>query len=310
MDAPDNKIIPIICGPTGSGKTAAAIRLAELYPVEIISADSRQLIRHLDIGTDKPPPEQRQVVRFHLLDIVEPGEKYSAYRFIDESDRAVKDILSRGNIPVVVGGTGLYLKALTEGVVEIEGENEEIRARLEREMEEMGPEKMHQRLRSIDPEEAGRIHPHNKVRVVRALEIYYLAGMPKSELVRSGAYKKSRYAYKYHCLAPAREQLYQQINDRVGRMIDGGMLEEVNGLLDRDLRQEILRANVIGYNETIEHLTGNLSLPDAVSSIKQNSRRYAKRQLTWFRRLSEDDHFQDAGDLIKAVSSLCELWAQ
>lgn len=310
MDAPDQKSIPIICGPTGSGKTAAAIRLAKSYPVEIISADSRQLIRHLDIGTDKPTPEQRRAIRFHLLDLIEPGEKYSAYRFVDDVECAAGGSISRGSIPVVVGGTGLYLKALTEGVVEIDGENEEIRERLEQEMKETGPERMHQRLRSIDPQEAGQIHAHNQVRVIRALEIYYLTGTPKSELVKSGAYKKSRSAYRYHCLAPPREQLYRQINDRVDRMIDGGLLEEIKRLVDRGLKQQILKANVMGYNEIIEHLSGNLSLPDAVSSIKQNSRRYAKRQLTWFRKVAECDFFEDAGALVEAVSSLCDVWVR
>jgi len=310
LDAPDNKVIPIICGPTGSGKTAAALKVAEAYPVEIISADSRQLIRHLDIGTDKPSPEQKQMVRFHLLDLIEPGEQYSAYRFIDDSDRVVADVIARGRIPVVVGGTGLYLRALTEGVVEIEGENERIRADLEKEMETCGPEEMHRKLQSIDPEEARHIHPHNRVRVIRALEIYHLTGRPKSELVRSGSYKKSPHAYKYFCLAPPREQLYRQINDRVERMIKGGLLEEVRNLLDQGLKPDILRANVIGYNETIEHLTGNLSLPAAVSIIKQNSRRYAKRQLTWFRRVTECEYFGSTGDLVRSVCSLCELWNQ
>lgn len=310
MDAPETKVIPIICGPTGSGKTAAALKLAGLYPVEVVSADSRQLIRHLNIGTDKPDPEQRRAVNFHMLDLIEPGEKYSAYRFIDEAESAIRDILKRKHIPVVVGGTGLYLRALTEGVVEIDGENEDIRTRLEQEMDKVGPEQMHDKLRAVDPVEAGQIHPHNKVRVIRALEIYYLTGVSKSELIRSGAYRKSSRRYKYFCLAPPRDELYLRINDRVERMIVAGLVDEVRLLLDKGLGQAVLKSNVIGYNETIEHLNGNLSLSEMVSSIKQNSRRYAKRQMTWFRRVPECDYFEKAGELVKSAGLLCGLWTK
>jgi len=166
--------IPIICGPTGSGKTSVAVQLAAGFPIEIISADSRQVIKHLDIGTAKPTPDEQQAVRFHLIDLIEPGERYSAFQFIEDCDTAAGDIIGRKRIPVVVGGTGLYLKALTEGVVEIEQDRPEIRQHLEDEMARLGPEVMHRRLVELDPAEAERIHANNRVRVLRALEIYEL----------------------------------------------------------------------------------------------------------------------------------------
>ncbi|RKX24082.1 MAG: tRNA (adenosine(37)-N6)-dimethylallyltransferase MiaA, partial [Candidatus Zixiibacteriota bacterium] len=201
--------IPIICGPTASGKTGVAMDLAGEYAVEIISADSRQIIKYLDIGTAKPTIEEQRKVSFHLIDLIEPGERYSAVRFLVDSDRAVSDILNRGHIPLVVGGTGLYLRALTEGVVKIEeNDNPELREKLQRQMEELGPEEMHRRLAELDPDEAARIHPNNKVRVIRALEICELAGQSKTTLVASGAYKKSKYEYEYFCLVPPRDELY------------------------------------------------------------------------------------------------------
>ena len=205
-------VIPIICGPTGSGKTAAALELADQFEIEIISADSRQIIRHLDIGTGKPTPEEQARAKFHLIDLIEPGERYSAFRFIDDCEKATSEILGRGHLPLIVGGTGLYLRALTDGVVEIESDDMKIRARLENELEEQGAEAMYTRLESIDPLEAARIHPHNKIRVLRALEIFYLTGKTKSELATTGAYKKSKRSFAYFCLAPKRQKLYSGID--------------------------------------------------------------------------------------------------
>lgn len=299
----DHNLIPIICGPTGSGKTSAALRLASQYPLEVVSADSRQIIRHLNIGTAKPTAEEQRVVRFHLIDLIEPGERYSAFRFIENADRAIGDVLARGRIPVVVGGTGLYLRALTEGVVEIEEDRPELRERLENEMNELGPEAMHRRLMAIDPGEAAKIHPNNRVRVVRALEICELAGQPKSKLTASGAYKRSGFDYQLYCLQPERERLYEAINRRVDVMMQAGLLEEVKRLVGRGLGPALRRANVIGYEELLDFLDGRVSLDGGVDLIKQNSRRYAKRQMTWFRHQTECDYFADAEPLLAALRS-------
>ena len=291
----------LFCGPTGSGKTSVVLRLAREFPIEVISADSRQIIKHLDIGTAKPTPEERSIVRFHLIDLVEPGERYSAFQFVQDCDAAIADIVSRGKIPVVVGGTGLYLRALTEGVIDIEEDRPDIRPRLEEEMARLGPEAMHRRLAEADPAEAGRIHPNNKVRVIRALEICELTGRPKSELTASGTYKKSSYAYSSYCLQPDRAALYDAINRRVDQMIDRGLLDEVNRLADRGLTERVRRANVIGYQELLDHVEGRGRLDEAVAMIKQNSRRYAKRQMTWFRHQVEGVYFADHESLLAAL---------
>lgn len=297
----EHNLIPVVCGPTGSGKTSATVQLALEFPIEVISADSRQINRHLDIGTAKPTAEEQRVVRFHLIDLVEPGERYSAFRFIEDADRAIREVLARGRIPVVVGGTGLYLRALTEGVVEIEEDRPEIRERLENEMNELGPEAMHRRLMVIDPAEAAKIHPNNRVRVVRALEMCELAGQPKSKLTASGAYKRSGFDYQLYCLQPERERLYEAINRRVDLMMQAGLLEEVKRLVDRGLRPALRRANVIGYDELLDFLDRRISLDEGVDLIKQNSRRYAKRQMTWFRHQTECEYFADAKLLSAAL---------
>ncbi len=294
-------IIPIICGPTGSGKTAAALELAGQFKVEIISADSRQIIRHLNIGTAKPTPEELACARFHLIDLIEPGERYSAFRFIDDCEKAICEILDRDHIPLIVGGTGLYLKALTDGVVEIESDDLKIRARLENELEEQGAEALYARLESIDPLEAVRTHPHNKVRILRALEIFYLTGKTKSELATTGAYKKSERSFAYFCLAPERQNLYSGIESRVDQMMEQGLLEEVKDLLKQGAGERIRQAGVIGYAELLDHLAGQYGLSEAVLLIKQNSRRYAKRQMTWFRHQVEAAMLPDTESLVGAV---------
>lgn len=303
MDAPETTRIPIICGPTGSGKTAVALELAEKFNIEIVSADSRQIIKHLDIGTAKPTAAERERVSFHLLDVIEPGERYSAFRFIDDANRAIETIFASGHLPVVVGGTGLYLRALTDGVAEIDEDDMAIRERLEREMDELGADAMFQRLQKIDPLEAARIHPNNRVRIIRALEIFYLTSKTKSELVTTGAYRKSRYSFDYFCLMPERDSLYRIINERTDRMLAAGWLEEVKGLMEQGLGNQMEKANVIGYSELMRCLEGNLSMDEALSIIKQATRRYAKRQMTWFRNQLSGEFFRDRKGLYEAVSA-------
>jgi len=276
-------VIPIICGPTGAGKTGVAVALADSFPLEVVSADSRQIVRHLYIGTAKPTAEESAAVAFHLVDIIEAGERYTAFRFIDDANAAIADILNRHRVPVVVGGTGLYLRALTEGIVEIEDTDLTIRERLEREMEEIGPEAMYARLEQVDPLEAAGVHPNNRVRVIRALEIFELTGRSRSELAVTGRYRKGEYEFKYFCLAQPRDELYRRINNRVGLMMEAGLLDEVKRLVAEGREDALRRANVIGYNELLSHLDGQCELDEAVALIKQNHRRYAKRQLTWFR---------------------------
>jgi tRNA dimethylallyltransferase len=294
--------IPIICGPTGSGKTAAALRLAEQFPFEIVNADSRQIIRHLDIGTAKPTLEERKRAVFHLIDIIEPGEPYSAVRYLSDATRVIKDILKRGNRPLVVGGTGLYLRALSEGIVQIEADDMNIRDHLEAELASWGADALWERLREIDPLEAAKVHPNNAVRIIRALEIHKLTGKTKSELMASGSYQTSGFQFAYYCLQPDRDVLYRGIETRVDRMIDQGLVKEVAELVSLGLSEGIRRANVIGYNEILDHLKGRWTLEEATVLIKQNSRRYAKRQMTWFRHQADCRLFDEPASLIVSIT--------
>lgn len=297
----EQRAIPVICGPTGSGKTAATLELAEEFPLEIISADSRQIIRGLDIGTAKPTREEQHRVPFHLIDCVALGERYSAFRFIDDATVAIEEILLRGHLPVVVGGTGLYLRGLTEGIVEIEEADLSVRAQLDDEMARLGPERMYDRLMHIDPLEAARIHPNNRVRVIRALEIFALTGRTKSELAATGRYRKSVHTFMYYCLLPSREELYRRINERVDRMVDEGLLEEIRRIIDDGGEDALRTANILGYKEVLDYLAGRFGFEEAVALIKQNHRRYAKRQITWFRHQADCAFFADSASLVQAV---------
>ncbi len=302
-DDADLTPIPIICGPTGSGKSAVALAIAANTPYEIVSADSRQLVRHLDIGTGKPTAEERARVPHHLIDIIEPGERYSAFRFIGDATRVIGEIRRRGNMPLLVGGTGLYLRALTDGVVEIEQEDMLIRQQLEAEMESLGPEAMHERLKQIDPLEATKMHPNNRVRVMRALEIFALTGKTKSEITASGSYRKGEHLFQYFCLNPERSSLYQRINLRVEEMVKAGWLDEVERLAKEGKADLVRRARIIGYGELLDVLEGRSSLTEALSIIKQDTRRYAKRQVTWFKRQIGCRYFATAQELTEALDS-------
>lgn len=296
-----DKTINIICGPTGSGKSSVAFELAKLKPIEIVNGDSRQMIKHLDIGTAKPNADEQNLVKIHLIDIFEPGSKYSAFKFIDDANRAIKKILSNNKIPLIVGGTGFYLRALTDGVVEIGEAEFEVKERLETEMESLGAEQMHKKLMTVDPLEAHKIHPNNKVKVLRALEIFYTTGKSKSEIAATGIYHKSEYKFNYFCLAPKREDLYKSINNRVDEMIEKGLLAEIRELITKGYKSAIKISNVIGYNEMIDHLEGLLTFEDAVNLIKQNSRRYAKRQVTWFKKQGNLTYFENRANLLKLL---------
>lgn len=293
-----NKHIPIICGPTASGKTEIAINLAISYPIEVVSADSRQIIKNLDIGTAKPSSEERTKCKFHLIDIIEPGDRYSAFQFIDSAESIIGQIIDNDKIPIVVGGTGLYLRALTDGVVEIEQDDFLYRDQLEKRYDEEGAEALFKELEKIDPLEAAKIHPNNRIRLIRALEIYRLTGKSKSELMTTGAYKKSKYDYFYYCLNPNRDMIYESINKRVDSMIENGLIDEVKRLIDEGLKEDIKKANVIGYNEILDYLDGNISIEEALNMIKQNSRRYAKRQMTWFRKQGNLRFYENIDNLL------------
>lgn len=280
-----NKVI-VVAGPTASGKTGLSIELARRFDGEIVSADSMQVYRRMDIGTAKATAAERSLAVHHMLDVAEPGEDYSVSRYVSEASRCCDDILSRGKLPIITGGTGLYIDALTAGLDFAEGPGDrELRERLGEEYESLGGGEMLRRLSEFDPERAAKLHPADKRRIVRAIEIYTLTGMTISEHDRRSKERPARYeAFTVVLSFRDRARLYERIDRRVDMMVEAGLFGEVETLLSSGLDDENTAMQAIGYKEVVQALRGEISREDAVELIKQNSRRYAKRQLTWFRR--------------------------
>lgn len=274
--------IVVIAGPTASGKTALAVALAERLGGEVVSADSQQLYRGLDVGTAKPTPEERRAVPHHLLDVVEPGEGWDAARFVRAADEAIAGILGRGRVPLVVGGTGLYLRALLHGVVQAPGRDPELRARLEAEAAERGRDAVHARLAAVDPEAAARIRPNDLVRVVRALEIA-ASGRTQSELFREHAFAEERYDAVILALDPPREELHRRIDARVEAMFAGGLVEEARALAER-FGDRLPPKLPIGYAEAVAFVRGECGREEAILRVQVETRRYARRQVIWLRK--------------------------
>ena len=272
-----------ILGPTAVGKTEIAIQVAQRLNAEIVSLDSRQIYRGMDIGTAKPTPDQRGAVPHHLIDCVEVDQPFSVAEYQQLADVAITEIHGRGKRTMAVGGAGLYFRGIIDGLFDGPGADTDIRAKLQREADEHGNTALHERLRRCDPAAADRVHPNNLVRVIRALEIYELTGKPISTL--QGQWKKSepRYPFRAFGLNIAREMLYRRIEDRADRMVEAGLIEEVKWLLDQGYPRNCVAMKSFGYKELIEYLDGKRTLDEAIALLKQNTRRFAKRQLTWFR---------------------------
>jgi tRNA dimethylallyltransferase len=272
----------VIAGPTASGKTALAVALARRLGGEIVNADSQQVYRGLDVGTAKPSAGERALAPHHLLDVVEPGEGMDAARFAALADAAITDITARGKLPIVAGGTGLYLRALLHGVVAAPGRDPALRARLEEEAARFGRAALHARLAAVDPEAALRIGPNDLVRVVRALEIA-AGGTRPSELHAAHAFQEDRYAARLVALDPPREALHARIDARVAEMFAGGLLDEARGLAAR-LGGALPQKLPIGYGEAIACVRGELDVAEAIRRVQVAHRRYARRQVIWLRR--------------------------
>jgi tRNA dimethylallyltransferase len=273
----------VIAGPTASGKTALALELAERRGGEIVSADSQQLYRYFDIGTAKPGEEELRRVPHHLVSVVEPSEQLNAGRYRELAEAAIADIRARGRLPIVAGGTGLYLKVLLHGVMPGPGASPEIRARIKREAAEQGREALHRRLAEVDPESAARILPRDLVRVERALEIYELTGAAASATRRAHGFQEQRHRFRMYVLDPPRESLYSAIDARVQRMFERGLLEEVRSLVARGFR-DAPPMRSLGYAQALAAVEGRLSVEAAIETAARQTRRYAKRQITWFRK--------------------------
>ena len=279
-------IVLALVGPTGSGKTRTAIRICQALNAEIVSMDSMQVYRGMDIGTAKPTREELAAAPHHMIDVMEPDQMFTVSMYREMACEVMDGILARGKTPLLVGGTGLYLQAISyEMSLGENGADRSLRERLQQIAgEEDGPRRLHERLQRVDPASAEKLHPNDVRRVIRALEIYETSGRAKSEQTdeqrREGPYHVLVYG-----LSLPREQMYAKINARVDEMIRNGLVDEVKGLLDRGIepRTEGGAMQAIGYKEIVSALRGEMTMERAVELIKQGSRRYAKRQWTWFR---------------------------
>ena len=273
-----------LLGPTAVGKTEIAIQLAQHLNAEIISVDSRQIYRQMNIGTAKPTSEEQQAARHHLIDCVDISQPFSVADYQALVDAAITDIQSRGKQVLLVGGAGLYFRAVVDGLFEGPGADHVLRAQLKQEAAEHGVNALHDRLRACDSESADRIHPNNKVRVIRALEVYELTGTPMSELQQQWHPEKQRYPFIAFCLTMPRALLYHRIEQRVDVMLANGLIAEVESLLAAGYSRDTIALQSFGYKELIAYLDGECTYIEAISQLKQNTRRFAKRQLTWFRK--------------------------
>lgn len=292
---PPPPLLILIAGPTGVGKSALALELALGIRGEIVNADSMQVYRLMDIGTAKPSAAERALVRHHMLDVADPDEPFDAARYQRLADRVIRDLGERRVLPVVVGGTGLYLKSLVHGLCRAHPGNETIRRELLQELEHRGLPQLYQELALHDPRAAARIHPHDRQRILRAVEVYRLTGQPLSDWQQQHGFGPKRYQAVKIFLYREREELYRRIDQRAQAMLAAGLVEEVAGLLARGYGPGLKAMQALGYRQVTAHLRGLHSLEEALRQMQRATRHYAKRQLTWFR-ADPDYHWVHAAD--------------
>lgn len=279
-----NKLI-VLTGPTAVGKTDLSIKLAKLVNGEIISADSIQVYKHLDIGSAKITIEEMDGVRHHLIDVLDPKDAFNIATFKEMADEAIADIYSRGKLPIITGGTGFYIQSVLYDVNFTENEDDGYRAELEVLAKDKGVDYLHNLLKAIDPVSAEAIHANNVKRVIRALEFHHQTGQLISEHNATEAAKKSPYNFAYFVLNCNRKLLYERIDKRVDIMINNGLVEEVKYLRNQlGLTRDLVSMQGLGYKEILSYLDGEISLEEAIYILKRDTRHFAKRQLTWFKR--------------------------
>ena len=300
--------VVVIAGPTATGKTELAITLATEFGGEVVSADSMQVYRYMDIGTAKPGKQDRARVVHHMIDIRDPDEDFSAADFSVDGKEAIEAVNSRGKAAFITGGTGLYIRALTRGIFEGPGPDLGLRARLERKAEAEGPEAVFNELRALDPISAGRIHPNNLKRVIRAIEICRLSGRPVSELHVEHGFGAEDFEVLRIAVTKERDELYRSIDDRVDKMLSKGLLEETRALIEMGYSTELKSMQALGYKEMCRHLSGGSTLAEARAAVKKNTRNYAKRQITWFKNEDGYKWFNAGGkaDIMREVRSFLD----
>ena len=279
-----NKLI-ILAGPTASGKTSVSIDLAKRLGGEIISADSMQVYKYMDVGTAKRSGEEMQGVKHHLIDVLDPKEDFNIVKFQNMVKCSIEEIVKNGHIPILVGGTGFYIQSVIYDIdFNNEDDNSSVRKKLEEEYDAFGADFMHEKLKKIDIVSAQTIHKNNKKRIIRAVEYFLINNEPISSHNEVQREKKSPYDFRFFVLNPPRDILYERINKRVDIMVENGLVDEVKKLREMGLSTANISMQGIGYKEIIEYLDGEVSLETAIENIKQNTRHMAKRQVTWFKR--------------------------
>ncbi len=274
--------IIVICGPTGIGKTSAGIEAAEVFGGEIISADSMQIYKYMDIGTAKPTCEERARIFHHMIDIIEPDEDFSAARFASLAVETIRKLGEKKITPFVVGGTGLYIKALTHGLFDPGAIRTDTKIRLKKEAELHGTEFLYNRLKKSDPVAADRIHPNDTFRIIRALEIFETTGTAISEYHVKHGFSENMFNILKIGLTMDRQALYDRIEKRVDSMVEAGFIDEVRRLLDMNYPAGLKSMQSIGYRHMVDYVAGRVPLDETVRTLKQDTRRFAKRQMTWF----------------------------
>lgn len=302
--------ILIILGPTASGKTDLAIQLAEHLGGEIVNADSMQVYRGMDIGTAKPSPDLRRRVPHHLIDIVAPDTNFSASDFRREAAGTIADIAKRGKKAIVVGGTGLYIRALLRGLVDSPSSNDEVRRELEERAARLGNLAILRELAMVDPLTAAHLHHNDRIRIIRALEVFHLSGTPISRLRSSHGFSEEHYCALKIGLLVDRRMLYERIDGRVERMIGDGLVEEVQALLEQGFSPELKAMRSIGYRQICGYLAGEYPIEEAVRLIKRDSRRYAKRQMTWFKSDEEINWVEYSDNFASIITNVIDFFAK
>lgn len=278
------KPVVVIVGPTAVGKSRIAIEVAKRFETEILTADSRQVYRGMDVGTDKPPLTRRQGISHQLIDLVDPDKPFNAGLFRQRAGEAIERLYQHRQLPLVVGGTGLYVRTLLQGLCGAPPADPMVRAQLREEVRRQGYERLYARLASVDPVTAGKLHPRDTSRIIRALEVHQLSGFPMSKFQASHGFAERPFSSLVIGLNRSRDELYRLIEERIGWQLSNGLVEETRGLLDRGYRRESAAMKGLGYRQVAAYLAGECDWDEMVRLFKRDTRRFAKRQMTWFRR--------------------------